>query len=148
MELWVVWLIIALGLGIAELLTATLDLALLACAALAATLSAVAGLGVVFQFLAFAATAVLMIGVVRPVARKHVTSPPILRSGAAAIVGREGTVLAEVTKTSGLVRIGGEEWSARPYDPGVTITEGATVDVFAIEGATAVVHPREDPWLS
>ncbi|MPZ63638.1 MAG: NfeD family protein, partial [Propionibacteriales bacterium] len=93
MEPWIVWLIIASGLGAAELLTATLDLAMLAFAALAATVTAVLGLAVGFQFLAFAVTAVLMIGLVRPIARRHITRPPVLRSGTAALVGREGTTL-------------------------------------------------------
>jgi membrane protein implicated in regulation of membrane protease activity len=41
------------------------------------------------------------------------------------------------------VRIGGEEWSARPYDETLTIPKGTTVDVLQIEGATALVYPRE-----
>lgn len=148
MQPWLVWVIIAGGLGIAELLTATLDLVLLACAALVAAGVAAIGLGVGFQLLAFAVTATLMIAVVRPVARRHLTGGPILQSGTAALVGREALALTEVGKESGRVRIGGEEWSARPYDPDQVIPAGATVDVFAIEGATALVHPREDPWPS
>jgi membrane protein implicated in regulation of membrane protease activity len=145
MQPWIVWLIVALGLGSAELLTATLDLALLAVAALAATAAAAVGLEVSLQFVVFAVTAALMIGVVRPIARRHMARPPLMRSGVAALVGREGIALTEVTKQSGRVRIGGEEWSARPFDPDLTIPEGATVDVFEIEGATALVYPRESP---
>jgi membrane protein implicated in regulation of membrane protease activity len=144
MQPWIVWLIVALGLGSAELLTATLDLALLAVAALAATLAAAVGLGVSLQFVVFAISAALMISVVRPVARRHMARPPLVRTGAAALVGREAIALTEVTKQSGRVRIGGEEWSARPYVPDQTIPEGATVDVFEIDGVTALVHPRED----
>lgn len=147
MQPWIVWLIIALGFGAAELLTATLDLALLSGAALLTAGAAAIGLGVGLQFVVFAVTAALMIGVVRPIARKHITHPPLMRSGAAALVGREATALTEVTKQSGRVRIGGEEWTARPYNPDVIIAEGETVDVLAIEGATALVHPREGPWL-
>jgi membrane protein implicated in regulation of membrane protease activity len=147
MQPWIVWLIIALGFGAAELLAATLDLALISAAALVTAGAAAAGVGVGLQFVVFAVTAGLMIGVVRPIARRHITHPPLMRSGAAAVVGREGTALTEVTKQSGRIRIGGEEWTARPYDPDVTIAKGATVDVLAIEGATALVHPREEPWL-
>ena len=71
-----------------------------------------------------------------------------MRSGVAALVGREAIVLTEVDRQSGRVRIGGEEWTARPYDPDVVIPPGTYVDVFAIEGATALVHPREDSWPS
>lgn len=146
MQPWIVWLILALGFGAAELLTATLDLALLAAAALVTAGAAAIGVGVGLQFVVFAATAGLMIGVVRPIAKRHISRPPLMRSGAAAIVGREATALTEVTKQSGRVRIGGEEWTARPFHPDVTIAEGVTVDVLAIEGATALVHPQEEPW--
>jgi membrane protein implicated in regulation of membrane protease activity len=52
-------------------------------------------------------------------------------------------VLEEVTRHSGRVRIGGEEWSARPYDETLVIPVGHLVDVMQIEGATALVYPRE-----
>jgi membrane protein implicated in regulation of membrane protease activity len=146
MQSWLLWLSIAAVLGIAELMTATLDLLLLAIAALAAAGIAGVGLGVGLQLVAFAATAAAMITLVRPVARRHLTSHPQLRTGVAALIGREALVLSPVGREPGRVRIGGEEWSARSYDPDLLIPAGTRVDVFAIEGATALVHPREDPW--
>lgn len=146
MQSWLLWLTIAAVLGIAELLTATFDLFLLAVAALAAAGAAGLGLGTGVQLLAFAVTAGVMITVVRPVARRHLTDTPQLRSGVAALIGREAVVLRPVGREPGRVRIGGEEWTARAYDPDLLIPVGTTVDVFAIEGATALVHPREDPW--
>ena len=38
---------------------------------------------------------------------------------------------------------GDEKWSARAYDETLVIPAGATVDVIEIEGATALVYPRE-----
>ncbi|GAA1635130.1 NfeD family protein [Kribbella alba] len=146
MQSWLLWLSIAAVLGIAELMTATLDLLLLAIAALAAAGIAGVGWGVGLQLVAFAATAAAMITLVRPVARRHLTSHPQLRTGVAALIGREALVLSPVGREPGRVRIGGEEWSARSYDPDLLIPAGTRVDVFAIEGATALVHPREDPW--
>jgi membrane protein implicated in regulation of membrane protease activity len=146
MQSWLLWLTIAAVLGIAELMTATLDLLLLAVAALAAAGIAATGLGVGLQLVAFAAAAAAMITLVRPVARRHLTSHPQLRTGVAALIGREAVVLSPVGREPGRVRIGGEEWSARSYDPDLLIPAGTRVDVFAIEGATALVHPREDPW--
>jgi membrane protein implicated in regulation of membrane protease activity len=140
MQSWVLWLIVAAVLGSAELMTATFDLLLLAVAALAAAGIAALGLGVGFQVLAFVVTAAAMVTLVRPVARRHLTGHPQLRTGVAALIGREAVVLAPCD------RDGGEEWSARAYDPGLTIPTGTRVDVFAIEGATALVHPQEEPW--
>jgi len=146
MQSWFLWLMLAAVLGTAELMTATLDLLLLAVAALAAAGAAGLGLGMGLQLLAFAVTAAAMITLVRPVARRHLTGTPQLRSGVAALIGREAIVVRPVGREAGLVRIGGEEWTARSYDPDLQIPAGTRVDVFAIEGATALVHPREDPW--
>jgi membrane protein implicated in regulation of membrane protease activity len=147
MQSWVLWLIVAAVLGTAELMTATLDLLLLAVAALAAGGIGALGLGVGLQLLAFAVTAVAMITLVRPLARRHLQSSyPQLRTGVAALIGREAVVLTPCGREPGRVKIGGEEWSARSYDPDLVIPAGTTVDVFAIEGATALVHPQEDPW--
>ncbi|QNE19294.1 NfeD family protein [Kribbella qitaiheensis] len=146
MQSWVLWLTIAAVLGIAELMTATLDLLLLAVAALAAAGAGAIGLGTGLQLLTFGVAAGAMITLVRPVARRHLNSHPQLRTGVAALIGREAVVLSVVGREPGRVRIGGEEWSARSYDPDLLIPAGTTVDVFAIEGATALVHPREDPW--
>jgi membrane protein implicated in regulation of membrane protease activity len=148
MQGWLVWLLIAAALGAAELLSGTLDLVLLALAALVAAGAAGLGLPVGLQFVAFCVSAVLVIIVVRPIARGVIKRGPVMRSGVAALVGREAIALTEVDRQSGRVRIGGEEWTARPYDPDVVIPPGTYVDVFAIEGATALVHPREDPWPS
>ncbi|GAB3958236.1 NfeD family protein [Actinoallomurus acanthiterrae] len=146
MPAWVVWLIVAAVLGIAEVTTLTFALGLMAVGALVAAVTASAGLPVLVQVLAFGATSAAGLAAVRPIAVRHIKQPPLLRSGTAALVGREALALTEVSRYSGRVRIGGEEWSARPYDPGVVIPEGAAVDVLAIEGVTALVHPQEDPW--
>jgi membrane protein implicated in regulation of membrane protease activity len=146
MQSWLIWLSIAAVLGVAELLTATFDLLMLAVAALAAAGVGALGFGLGLQFAAFVITAAVMITLVRPVARRHLTAAPQLRSGVAALIGREAVVLSPVGREAGRVRIGGEEWTARAYDPDLQIPAGTTVDVFAIEGATALVHPREEPW--
>lgn len=144
MGAWLIWLIVAMGFGVVELLSLTLDLGLIAAAALVASLVAAVGLGIGFQFVAFAAFAVLLVFFVRPVARRHLQRGPAVRSGTAALVGRQGLTLTEVNKFTGRVRIGGEEWSARAYDPTLVIPAGNTVDVFVIEGATALVHPEAE----
>jgi membrane protein implicated in regulation of membrane protease activity len=74
---------------------------------------------------------------------RHIKQPPLLRTGTSALVGRSALVLEEVTSHDGRVRIGGEVWSARSYDESRDMPVGSTVDVFQIEGATALVHPRE-----
>jgi membrane protein implicated in regulation of membrane protease activity len=114
MSAWVVWLIVAAILGVSEVLTLTLALGLLAVGALAAAVTGGLGLPVVVQLIAFGVTSTAGLAVIRPLAMRHIKQPPLLRSGTAALVGREALALTEVTRHSGRVRIGGEEWTARP----------------------------------
>jgi membrane protein implicated in regulation of membrane protease activity len=140
----VVWIVLAALLGVAEIFTLTAALGLLAVAALAAAGAAAVGLGPVAQFVTFAVVAVAGLVVVRPLVRRHLhPRPGQHRFGVAALVGRQAHVVQEVTGRAGRVRIGGEEWSARSYDETLVIPPGATVDVIEIEGATALVYPRE-----
>jgi membrane protein implicated in regulation of membrane protease activity len=143
MMAWIVWLIVAAVLGVAELVTFTFALGLIAVGACVAAAVAALSLGLPFQLLAFVAASGAGLGLVLPIARKHIKQPPLLRTGPAALVGRHAQVLEEVTAHSGRVRIGGEEWSARAYDETLVIPVGGTVDVLQIEGATALVYPRD-----
>ena len=140
---WIVWLVLAAVLGVAEIMTTTLAFGLIAVGAVVAGVVGVAGGGLPFQLIAFGVASAAGLGVVRPIAVRHIKQPPLLRTGTSALVGRSAKVVEEVTDDGGKVRIGGELWSARPYDESQAIPVGSTVDVFAIEGATALVHPRE-----
>ena len=143
MHSWIVWLIVAAVLGVAELLTTTLAFGLIAVAAVAAAVVGAFHLSFALQLAAFAVTAGAGLGFVRPIAIKHIKQPPALRTGVAALVGRSAIVLEEVTEHSGRVRIDGEEWSSRPYDETLIIPVGTKVDVMQIKGATVLVYPRE-----
>lgn len=140
---WIIWLIVAAVLGVIEVMTTTLAFGLVGIAALIAAVAGMAGAPADAQFGAFVLASVLGLAVARPIALRHIRQPPLLRSGTAALIGRPAIVLEEVGPHSGRVRIGGEEWSARSYDETQVIPAGATVDVMHIEGATALVYPRE-----
>ena len=142
MVAWIVWLIVAAVLGVAELMTTTFALGIIAVGAIVAAGVGALGLPLPFQLLAFVGASGAGLGFVLPVARRHVKQPPPLRTGSAALVGRSASVLEEVNM-HGRVRIGGEVWSARSYDETLVIPAGRMVDVMQIEGATALVYPRE-----
>jgi membrane protein implicated in regulation of membrane protease activity len=144
MESWIVWLIVAVVLGVAELLTMTFAFGLIAVAAVVAAVVGAFHLDLGIQLAAFAVAAGAGLGFVRPVAIRHLKQPPALRTGVAALVGRSAIVLEEVNEHSGRVRIDGEDWSSRPYlDESLVIPVGTKVDVMQIKGATALVYPRE-----
>ena len=141
---WIVWLIVAAVLGVAELLTTTFAFGIIAAAAVVAAVIGAFHIALPLQLAAFVVAAGAGLGFVRPIALRHLKQPPALRTGVAALVGRTAIVLEEVTDHSGRVRIDGEEWTSRAYvDDSPAIPVGAKVDVMQIKGATALVYPRE-----
>jgi membrane protein implicated in regulation of membrane protease activity len=103
-------------------------------------LVALVGLGLPIQILAAVAASVGMVALVRPNIVSRLHSGPELTLGHSALVGKQGVVVDEVSAHTGQIKIGGEVWTARAYDETETIEPGATVDVFEIRGATALVH--------
>ncbi|MFI8520925.1 NfeD family protein [Streptomyces sp. NPDC085481] len=140
---WFVWLLAAGVLGVAEFFTLTLVFGLLAGAALIAAVVAGVGIGLLGQLVAFGVAVAAGLLLFRPVAMRQMASAPLTREGSDALIGKRAEVMQEVTATRGLIKISGEEWSARALDESLVIPVGALVDVMEIEGATAVVYPRE-----
>ena len=89
--------------------------------------------------LVFLAVSVASLVALRPIARRHLRTPSQLRTGTAALVGRQATVVEQVTPQAGAVKLEGEIWTARPYDDEAVIAPGARVHVMEIKGATALV---------
>jgi membrane protein implicated in regulation of membrane protease activity len=140
---WIAWLVAAAALVVAEYFTLTLAFGLLAAAALVAAIVAGLGGALLAQVLAFAITAAVGLLIVRPIARRQMTHPPLVREGSYALVGKKAVVLEEITDTRGLIKLSGEVWSARAFDENQVIPPGTLVDVMEIEGATAIVYPRD-----
>ena len=137
---WLVWVVVAALLAIGELLTPGLFfLGPVALAAVAAALVSLLGGNSVLSVLVFLAGSIASLALRRPIAKRHVRVPQLMRTGTDALVGRKATVTRRVDAAGGRVRIGGEEWTARSYLDDQVYAEGATVDVVKIEGATALV---------
>lgn len=141
-HLWAAWLVLAVALGVAEMVSLDLILVMVAVGALVGALAALASLPLVLQVLLAAGSSAAMLTLVRPnlVARLH--TGPNLVTGAGKLVGQRALVTEELSAHHpGRIKLGGEIWSACPYDETLTIAAGETVEVFAIRGATAYVHP-------
>jgi membrane protein implicated in regulation of membrane protease activity len=141
-HLWAAWLALAVALGVAEMVSLDLILLMLAVGAVVGALVAVAGLPFVLQVLLAAGGVTAMLALVRPNLIRRLHAGPDLVQGHDRLVGQQGVVTEELSAhTTGRVKVGGEVWSAAPYDETLTIAPGAVVEVFAIRGATAYVHP-------
>ena len=137
-----VWLVLALGLGVAEMFSLDLVLIMLATGALAGMVTALVTEIVLVQAAVAILTSVGMLAVVRPGLARRLHHGPELRLGHGKLVGTQGVVTETSTSLSpGRVRLAGEIWTAQPYDESLTIEAGETVEVFEIRGATAYVHP-------
>lgn len=137
---WQAWLGLAVLLGALELFSLDLVLLMLAGGAVLGMVAALLGLPEVAQVLIALAGSVAALALVRPSVVKRLHDGPTLVLGHDALVGRQALVIERVTAHGGQVRIGGDVWTARPYDESVVIEQGATVDIFEIKGATALVH--------
>ena len=136
---WAFWLVLFLGLAAIETLTLDLFFAMLSVGALGAMLAAILGAPVFLQVVIFCIVALLMIGVVRPLALKHLErGPKDQRSNIDRLIGEPALALEAVSGSTGIVKIGGDVWTARTPD-GSTLAAGAAVLVERIDGATAVV---------
>jgi membrane protein implicated in regulation of membrane protease activity len=136
---WAWWLVIAAALAGGEILTMGFFLGPIAIAALLATLVAVVGGSVGLQIGAFVAGSIASLAIVRPIARRHMHTPPAIRTGTAALIGERAVVLEQVDGDSGRIKLAGEIWSARAFDEDDVIEPGTRVEVLRIEGATALV---------
>jgi membrane protein implicated in regulation of membrane protease activity len=139
MDDWVWWMIAAGVLATGEIFTMGFFLGPIAVAALLSAVVALAGAGLAAQWVVFIIASLGSLLVLRPVARRHLRTPPSIRTGTAALVGGPATVLERVDRSGGQVKIGGEIWSARSYDDDDSFEPGARVEVMKIEGATALV---------
>jgi membrane protein implicated in regulation of membrane protease activity len=136
---WVIWAVAAAILAAGEAASAALVLGPLALAAVVAAIVAAAGAGAGLQVVAFIVASIAALGILRPIARRHLKVPPHMRTGTAALIGHSATVLEQVDRDGGRVKIGGEIWSARSFDEDQICEPGDRVEVLKIDGATALV---------
>jgi membrane protein implicated in regulation of membrane protease activity len=137
---WQAWLGLAVALGVAELFSLDLMLLMLAVGAVAGMVVSLTGAALWLQVLAAVAASVGMLALVRPGLVKRLHGGPELTLGHNALIGKQGVVVDEVSAQGGQIRVGGELWTARPYDETEVIAPGEAVDIFEIKGATAMVH--------
>jgi membrane protein implicated in regulation of membrane protease activity len=144
MQIALSWLIFALALAGAELVTGDMFLVMLGGGALAAAVTAwltnwpILGDGAVFLVVS-----VLLVVLVRPALRQRLTPARGLPTGIEALEGKSAVVLDRVARDAGQVKLDGQIWTARPYNDGDIYEPGDSVTVMHIDGATAVVFRHD-----
>ena len=141
MEEWLLWLVLAVVFGVGEIATLGFFLAPFAGGAAIAAVVSAAGVGFVGSAAVFLLVSIILLLALRPVARRQLRTPPQIRTGTAALVGKPAMVLERIANHEGVgcVRIDGEVWTARAYMEDETYEAGTKVQVVEIRGATALV---------
>ncbi len=138
---WILWVIAACVFGVGEMLTTGFFLAPFSIGALLAAIVDAAGAGGAPAWIVFIVASLMTLAILRPLARQHMRTPPLIRTGAAALIGKQAIVLERIANHEGVgcVKIDGEVWTARALDDDKVIEAGTRVDVVDIKGATALV---------
>lgn len=134
------WLAVAIALGALELLSGDLILLMLAGGALVAMVVAILGGSFLLQAVVGLGAAVGLLWLLRPPLLNRLHDGPDLKIGAEALIGRKAIVLEDLSYAApGRVKIGGDVWTAKPFDEDDTIEAGTTAEVVTIKGAIAYV---------
>lgn len=142
-NLWAPWLALALGLLVLEAITLDLMFLMLAVGAGAATTVALAGGEPWLQVVVGCATALLMLGAVRPVALKHLKKGPENQlTNIDRMAGMDAHPLEAITAEGGLAEVDGDTWTARAAG-NYRIEPGMSAVVESVDGATVYLRPTQ-----
>src|SRR3954471_8353819 len=97
---WETWLLIAVALGVLELISTDLILIMLAGGAILGMLVALVGGPVVLQIIVALAAALGVVALLRPVVAPRLHSGPALRPGADPVIGERAFVIEPLSHTS------------------------------------------------
>ena len=130
MQIWHIWVIIALVFFVMEIFTAGFAVACFSFGAIAAAICALCKVPLVWQFVAFAVVSLLSLIFVRPLILKVFYKGKEEKTNADALIGKTARVSEALDPVTGKgrVAIDGDDWKAVPED-GQPIEKGETVVV-------------------
>ena len=137
----VVWFLLMVFFILLEAGTVALVSTWFAAGALGAMITALCGGGLWLQCVVFLVISVVLLISLRGFLRKHIT-PKQIKTNVDSIVGTEGLVTATIDNltSTGQVKLGGMEWSARSTS-GEVIQPGERIRVDRVEGVKVFVTP-------
>lgn len=145
-NLWALWLTVAVLLGVAEIVSLDLVLIMVAVGALAGAGVAVVAPGMWWlQILVAGGVSIAMLALARPTLMERIHRMPGYRSSTDKMVGNTGLAVTEITADGGEVKVEGQTWTARSFPPDTVIEKGTEIEVYEIDGAIAVVYPKNGP---
>ncbi|MEG2380868.1 MAG: NfeD family protein [Oscillospiraceae bacterium] len=139
----IVWLVLAIVLGVIESLTVSLLTIWIAIGALGATIAAALGANILIQCLVFIIVSGVLLIFTRPLVKKFMDK----KGGATnadRIIGEEGRVIIKIEQieNKGQVRVRGQIWSATEIN-GKDVEVGELVIVEKIQGVHVIVRKKD-----
>lgn len=146
MHFWV-WLALAGGFLVVEILTMSLIFLSFSIAAVVGAAAAALWVDSPAQWIGFSIAALLTLAILRPLMRKYLfRRSSDSKTGVDALLHLDAMALTEITARSGSIRLRDETWSAR-CEVG-SIPKLAVVTVLRIDGAVAMVIPKNSTLSS
>jgi membrane protein implicated in regulation of membrane protease activity len=142
--LWILWLVLGVGLIIAEIFTLGFFLLWFGVGAIAAALVGLLGGGFALQFLTFAVLSIALTLMSRTIFAKYFSHSEAdrMKSGVDALPGQVGTVTSASKGAlhEGAVKVFGSTWTAFPIDDETLLIEGEKVEVVEVKGSSVYVR--------
>lgn len=140
-EVWHIWIIIAVFLFIVEIFTPTFLMACLALGCIAAGISSYLDYGIKIQLLSFSIGTLIGFFGVRPFMLKYAhRNSDKVKTNIEALVGKVGrvTVTIDSSQNQGRVTVEGDDWRAETENNEI-INEGERVEVLKINSTILIV---------
>lgn len=140
----IIWLVLLVGLAVAEAITVGLTSIWFAAGALCALITSLITQNILIQLVVFLAVSLVTLLLVRPLAQKYFT-PHRVATNADRLIGSDALVLEEINNldAKGQVRVAGTVWSARSQEDDLIIPRGTRVRILRIEGVKLFVLPAD-----
>ena len=142
----IIWLVVGVGLMIAEIFTLGFVLFWFGIGAIVAAVAGLLGAGVGLQFLIFALVSIALTVMSRTIFSRFLPSQgEHFRTGVDSLPGKVGTVTSasKGALNEGAVKVYGSTWTAYPVDD-VALNEGEKVEVVEVKGSSIYVRRIRD----
>lgn len=145
---WILWIVLGVILIIAETFTLGFVLLWFGVGAIAAGLVGLAGLGFVWQFLAFAVVSISLTLLSRTIFAKYFSQndETKTKTGVDSLPGLIGTVssASRGALQEAAVKVYGSTWTAFPGEGEAPLAEGEKVEVIRVQGSSIYVRRVRD----
>ncbi len=138
--MWGMWLLIAGFSFIIEMITVGFLVFWLGIGALLAMVVSFFTDNLIIQTAVFVISSILLIFLTKPLVKKYIDKPTI-PTNVEKMLGKKGIVTKTINNTlgEGLVKVGGEVWSAKAENSNEIIEKGTDIEVLKIDGVKAIV---------